>query len=296
MFTLSLLLCVAGSAQDIATFVSQQMALYPKSHLIDICKSCFQDYMGAEHLVTDRSRAKASLDRELRSMDSEGRPECYYEPCGIYGRYVRVSLWAVKEGLITQDVLVDAFVRSGNKNRRSVWSWQRRWREIVGQIDEMALNLPNYDWEKQLIDSILSDGKYAFSHSPEYREAYHPHYRIVERYIFERELLPLLHKKCSNGTLEPIRGDALHEHSPNVFLVTYDPEAAKANLLKAITEYECEVIYDYKFFNGMALKKPDNKTLEETMQYFRGIEGIVTVEYDHITRLTDPIKPNLMVR
>ena len=34
------------------------------------------------------------------------------------------------------------------------------------------------------------------SHSPEYREAYHPHYRIVERGIFERELKPLIEKNC----------------------------------------------------------------------------------------------------
>lgn len=37
------------------------------------------------------------------------------------------------------------------------------------------------------------------SHSPEYREAYHPHYRIVERGIFERELKPLIeHKYLQN--------------------------------------------------------------------------------------------------
>ena len=33
------------------------------------------------------------------------------------------------------------------------------------------------------------------SHSPEYRETYHPHYRIVERGIFERELKPLIERK-----------------------------------------------------------------------------------------------------
>jgi hypothetical protein len=38
-------------------------------------------------------------------------------------------------------------------------------------------------------------GKYAISHSPEYCEAYHPHYRIVENGIFEREIKTLLPKK-----------------------------------------------------------------------------------------------------
>ena len=58
----------------------------------------------------------------------------------------------------------------------------------------MNLSLPHYQDDKSFIDSILSVGKYAISHSPEYREAYHPHYRIVERDIFERALKPLIEK------------------------------------------------------------------------------------------------------
>lgn len=38
-------------------------------------------------------------------------------------------------------------------------------------------------------------GKYAISHSPEYREAYRPHYRIVEKGIFENEIKPLIEKR-----------------------------------------------------------------------------------------------------
>jgi hypothetical protein len=64
----------------------------------------------------------------------------------------------------------------------------------------MELNLPNYQQDRALIDSILSVGKYAISHSPEYREAYRPHYRIVEKGIFENEIKPLIYtKKTSNS-------------------------------------------------------------------------------------------------
>lgn len=86
------------------------------------------------------------------------------------------------------------------------------------------------------------------------------------------------------------------EHSPNVFLVMYDEKVDKAPLQKAVKAYKCEVIYDYNIINGMALKKPDDKTLEETMQYFKGVKGVLTVEYDHVIRLTDPIKPRLETR
>lgn len=83
------------------------------------------------------------------------------------------------------------------------------------------------------------------------------------------------------------------EHSPNVFLVMYDEKVGKEHLQKAIKEYKCEIVYDYGMINGMALKKPEDKTLEDTMQYFRGVKGVLTVEYDHIIRLTDPVKPRL---
>ena len=86
------------------------------------------------------------------------------------------------------------------------------------------------------------------------------------------------------------------EHSSNVFLVMYDEKVGKAPLQKAFKAYKCEVIYDYNIINGMALKKPDDKTLEETTQYFKGVKGVLTVEYDHIIRLTDPIKPRLETR
>ena len=86
------------------------------------------------------------------------------------------------------------------------------------------------------------------------------------------------------------------EHSPDVFLILYDAETGKEPVLKAIKKYKCEIVYDYHTFNGMALKKPEDKTLEETMQYFRGVKGVLKVEYDYITRLDDPVKPKLEER
>lgn len=296
LFSLFLLLSGCALAQDIQPFIRQQMTLYPKSHLLDIYKSCFQDYMGAEYLVSDRERVKVYLDEELNTTGMKSPLQWYYEPCGIKGRYVRVSLRAVMEGLITEDMLLDAFVRSANVNRPSVKSWRRKWHKIIGTIDKMNLNLPDYDREKQFIDSILSVGQYAISHSSDYRETYHPHYRIVERRIFENELKPLIDRGQNLRLIAPIKKDDFQEHSPNVFLIMYDAEVGKESLLKAIKDYQCEIVYDYGIINGMALKKPEDKTLEETMQYFKTVKGVTNVEYDNVIRLTDPVKPRLEIR
>jgi len=215
-----MLFSVALSAQDIQGFVNRQMQVYPKSRLLDIYKSCFQDYMGAEHLVSDRERVKAYLDEELQTTSIDDLMPWYYEPCGVDGQYIRVSIRAIKENLITEDVLLDTFIRSANgrnseshpssledgrvvtdegkansDKRPTVESWRDRWHKIVGMIDKMELNLPNYQQDRTFIDSVLSAGKYAISHSPEYREEYRPHYRIVEKGIFENEIKPLIESK-----------------------------------------------------------------------------------------------------
>ena len=200
------------SAQDIERFVLNQMQTYPESRLLDIYKSCFQDYMGAEHLMSDKQMVKAYLDEELNTTSLDELLPWYYEPCGIDSCHYRVSLRVIKEGLITEDFLLDAFIRSANGRsnksldgrivtdegevhsgqRPSVESWRDRWHIIVGTIDRMNLGLTKYQEDKRFIDSVLSVGKYAISHSPEYRVAYHPHYRIVERGIFEKEIQPRL--------------------------------------------------------------------------------------------------------
>lgn len=188
-----LLATMSVSAQDIEAFVHRQMVNYPKSRLLDIYKSCFQDFMGAEHLVADKESVKAYLDNELSTVLTDSLMPWYDEPCGVYGRYVRVSLRGVIEGLISPEMLLDVFVRSANTfSRPSVDEWKSQWQEIIRVIDQMGIVLPNMEEDRRFIDGILAAGKYAISHSPDYREAYHPHYRIVERHIFDKEIKPLL--------------------------------------------------------------------------------------------------------
>lgn len=70
------------------------------------------------------------------------------------------------------------------------------WKDLLRLIGEMPLDFTAYyDEDKQYIDSILSAGKYAISHSQDYRDAYHPHYRIVSREIFDKEVSTLIDKK-----------------------------------------------------------------------------------------------------
>lgn len=90
--------------------------------------------------------------------------------------------------------------------------------------------------------------------------------------------------------------DAVGEYSPTTLIITYDAEVGKQPLLDAIKASGAQIIYDYKMIHGMAIKKPDNMTLDEAIAHFRKVRGVLTVEKDRIIRLTDPVKPPVLDR
>ena len=191
--------CLTGASQKVEAFVTGLLEQYPQARLLDVYKSCFQEYMGAEHLVNDTATVRAYLQQELDMTSLDDMQPWYYEPCGMSGNYVRVSLRAVKEGHISAEDLLNAFIASANGGERpSVVEWARRCHQIINAIDLMELPMTNYEQDKLWIDEVLAQGKYAISHSPEYREAYAPHYRIVRRDIFDRDIRPLLPCPCCN--------------------------------------------------------------------------------------------------
>jgi len=174
---------------SIRTAIERQMAAYPKSTLQDIYKSFYQDRFGPGHMITDTASARSYLMRELSEMTNISA--VYYEPTGSEGRYVRVYLSAVANNLITADQLLDAFVRSANTDKEAVVDWESEWNYIVGVITKSGIVLGDFDKDVAMLNEA-SRNRQAVHHSRAYNEAYHPHYRIVERSIFENELRPLL--------------------------------------------------------------------------------------------------------
>ena len=126
---LILLLMLAGllqtgtsqSERQVRKFVRQQLSWYPHLHLLDLYKSCYQDFMGAEHLVTNSEVANYYVQKELSEMDTAAYVQGFLEPCGLYGNYMRVPLAFVKNGTVPADSLVSWFVQSSGPNRPTRW-------------------------------------------------------------------------------------------------------------------------------------------------------------------------------
>ena len=167
------------------------MATYPESTLQDVYKSFYQDRFGPGHMITDTASARQYLLKELSENDVASTVR--FEPTGSEGRFVRVYLSAIADSLITADQLLDAFVRSANMDKGKEVDWELDWRSIVDVITKYGIVLNDFDKDVEMLNEA-SRNRQAVHHSRAYNEAYHPHYRIVERSIFENELRSLMVK------------------------------------------------------------------------------------------------------
>ena len=178
-------------AASVRSAVERMVADYPHSTLQDIYKSFFQDNFGPGHAVLDTAQAAAWLHGELAKVERLDVP--LYEPTGCNANYYRVSLAAIASGKLQADALLSAFLRSVRAVQPSeVEAWVQKWEQIESVIAAMELPLPNYDADAAAIKDMLSKGHYAVHHSRLYNEHYAPHYRIIAKDIFEKEILPLL--------------------------------------------------------------------------------------------------------
>ena len=190
--TLACSFSIFGQSIDTAAVrsaIERQLATYPESTLQDIYKSFYQEHFGPGHIISDTASARRYLMHELSEMNQTASP--YYEPTGCQGDYVRVHLSAVANSLITAEQLLDALIRSANSWQEPCINWLEKWEAIVSVIQANKMEIEGLETDLPLLTEAARNNK-AVHHSRRYNEAYHPHYRIVERSIFERELKPSL--------------------------------------------------------------------------------------------------------
>ena len=173
----------------IRTAIERQLATYPESTLQDIYKSFYQDRFGPGHMISDMASAWQYLLKEIAENDCFSK--VYFEPTGSDGRFVRVYLAAVTDSLVTAEQLLDAFVASANQVEETSSDWASEWEEIVEVIRKNDIQVHDFEACLPVLSEAAKECQ-AVHHSDAYNEAYHPHYRIVERSIFEKELRSLM--------------------------------------------------------------------------------------------------------
>lgn len=186
-------------AQDasIRQAIVQQVETYPASTLKDIYKNFFQDAFGPGHLMSNapdaEQRMRNYLEQECEEAKKDINPCPDYELTGSHGRFYRVNLSVINDGRVPMNTFLNAFMKSAAQfSLPKVEDWKQEWIAIEKCIKELGYQFPDQAQDSAAIMNILDQGQYASHHSIAYNEAYHPHYRLIEKTIFEKELLPLI--------------------------------------------------------------------------------------------------------
>lgn len=152
---------------------------YPMATLQDIYKTCYQDYFGAEHLVSDTASVRFYLQKELEEChDTDMSLMPKREPTGFRHRYTRVNLSCVVDGELSVNQLLEMFLAAAGKDNAFGDDWSGEWKKI----EDIALEV-NPLWTDPELQAELQEAahhKQAVRHSEAFRNMYHPHYRIVK--------------------------------------------------------------------------------------------------------------------
>ena len=183
-------MCLVGCATNtenkrIEQAVKALVSQYPEATLQDVYKSFYQERFGPGHMIPNVENARNYLMSEMEQASENSG--AYYEPTGSGGKYIRVYLNAVADGKISAEQLLDAFVESANNVEPRPDKWADQWANIVKVIEEKQLPVAASDELKQWLKEC-SEQEEAVHHSEAYNQVYRPHYRIVERNIFELQL------------------------------------------------------------------------------------------------------------
>ena len=151
---------------------------YPLMQPRDAVKLIYQNEFGGGHLIRDEQACLNYLRREYTSVAKDPTVPLYED---IGNGIIRVNLAAVKPEDLEQ--LGRAFIDSAAKHKGTMDSFLNKLEVLRKLANEGVFN-----FDTNALNAYLSEyeaaGYPAVSHSPEYRQAYKPAYRIIRKAFF----------------------------------------------------------------------------------------------------------------
>ena len=146
---------------------------YPLMQPTDAVKLIYQNEFGGGHLIRDEEACLNYLRREYTSVTKDPTVPLYED---IGNGIIRVNLAAVKPEDLEQ--LGRAFIDSAAKHKGTMDRFLNKLEVLRKLANEGVFN-----FDTNALNAYMSEyeaaGYPAVSHSPEYRKAYKPAYRII---------------------------------------------------------------------------------------------------------------------
>ena len=153
-------------AEEMKKQLQVQRKRYPLMNEEDVVKFAFQGMLGVGHLISSADDAKNRLKAEMASLEPE-ESEPLIEK--ISADWVRLNLRPAKAKGMSEDDLAWYLIRSAE------WGSLSFTRQNVYNF---CVKLDGSDKMKAAAEKVLDDS-WLPSHSEQYREAYHPAYRVL---------------------------------------------------------------------------------------------------------------------
>ena len=151
---------------------------YPLMQPTDAVKLIYQNEFGGGHLIRDEQACLNYLRREYTSVAKDPTVPLYED---IGNGIIRVNLAAVKPEDLEQ--LGRAFIDSAAKHKGTMDRFLNKL-EVLRKLTAEGV----FAFDTNALNAYLSEyeaaGYPAVSHSPEYRQAYKPAYRIIRKAYF----------------------------------------------------------------------------------------------------------------
>ena len=148
---------------------------YPRMQPTDAVKLIYQNEFGGGHLIRNEQACLDYLRREYAAVEKNASMPLYEE---IGNGVVRVNLAAVKEDELEKVGM--AFLRSAAAHKGD-WGEFREKLAVLCEVARDGVFSFGIDVLQEYLAEYEKAGFPAVSHSPEYREAYKPAYRILLR-------------------------------------------------------------------------------------------------------------------
>ncbi len=170
--------CKKTDNSSLSAIVKQEINRYPAQRLVDIYKTFFQGHLGPAHLIADSTSAAQHIEAELaQSADFE---DYDYQPLPPDGKFVRANLKLIKDGKVSLEDFTAAFVNSAKPvSGTDIENWKAQWPKILAEIERQKPALPDFQKDRDFIESLLEKNEYVVHHSDEFIEKYNPHYRVM---------------------------------------------------------------------------------------------------------------------
>ena len=159
--------------EELEQILREHAKRYPLMQPTDAVKLIYQNEFGGGHLIRDEQACLNCLCREYADLEKDATTPLYED---IGNGIFRVNLAAVKAEDLER--LGRAFIDSAAKHNGTMDSFLNKLEVLRKLANEGVFN-----FDTNALNAYMSEyeaaGYPAVSHSPEYRKAYKPAYRII---------------------------------------------------------------------------------------------------------------------